>query len=225
MVYVPTDIPEAGQPGYQKAVEAALVDLLRAMNGRTLVPSRPIRSCRQTYRAISRPLEEATLSSSLQNLTAAPPGLGDVQEQERPRCLARARFGEGIDVAGEALSWSRDCAAAVLWFQAIRSFRARSETSTIRSPQYGGARSGVGVFRQGFGRLIRTKNDRGIVSCRQARAIEELRAIFYGMLPPGIEISGTAEKANPVCDKVDQWQRVETLACNVSSALTIYAPG
>src|SRR5207244_2985704 len=58
LVYIPNDIPEPGQQGYQKSVESALGDLLKATRGRALVLYTSHSQLQTTYRSIARKLEE-----------------------------------------------------------------------------------------------------------------------------------------------------------------------
>ena len=55
LVYVPNDIPEPGQQGYQKAIETALGDLLRAHRGAPSSSLLHTRSLQSTYRALRAP--------------------------------------------------------------------------------------------------------------------------------------------------------------------------
>ncbi|MDE3091912.1 MAG: hypothetical protein KGJ80_21275, partial [Chloroflexota bacterium] len=190
MVYVPTDIPEPGQPGYQKAVEASLVDLLRATQGRALILFTSHSQLQTTYRAITRRLEEEEIVVIAQNLDGSRRQvLETFKTQERTVLLGTKSFWEGIDVAGDALS----CLVIARLPFSVPSdpvFAARSETFDDSFAQYA-VPEAVLRFRQGFGRLIRTKNDRGIVVVLDKRVLSKnYGRIFVESLPPVSKYQG-----------------------------------
>ncbi len=190
MVYVPIDIPEPGQSGYQKAVEAVLIELFRATQGRALALFTSHSQLQTTYRAISRPLEEDDIIVIAQNLDGSRRQvLETFKTQERTVLLGTRSFWEGIDVAGEALS----CLVISRLPFSVPSdpiFAARSETFDDSFAQYA-VPEAVLRFRQGFGRLIRTKNDRGIVVVLDRRVLSKnYGRIFLESLPPVSKYQG-----------------------------------
>src|SRR5205807_2407981 len=52
LVYVPTDIPEPGTPGYQRHIEQAVIELCKASRGRALVLFTSHSALRATYKAV-----------------------------------------------------------------------------------------------------------------------------------------------------------------------------
>jgi ATP-dependent DNA helicase DinG len=162
LLYLPIDIPEPYQPYYQKTVEEALVDLCRATRGRTLVLFTSYSQLRNTSTAIARPLAEdeivvytqgdgSSRSQLLENFRTTP----------RAVLLGTRSFWEGIDVVGEALS----CLVIARLPFSVPSdpiFAARSETFDEPFGQYA-LPEAILRLRQGFGRLIRSKTDRGVV--------------------------------------------------------------
>lgn len=194
MVYVPTDIPEPGQSGYQKAVEGALIDLLSATRGRALVLFTSLSQLNTTYRAITRPLEEEEVIVIAQNLDGSRRQvLETFKTQERTALLGTRSFWEGVDVVGEALS----CLVITRLPFAVPSdpiFAARSETFEDSFAQYA-VPEAVLRFRQGFGRLIRSKNDRGIVVVLDRRVLSKnYGRIFIESLPPVSKYQGTLKQ-------------------------------
>lgn len=188
LVYVPPDMPEPGQQGYQKEVERTLVNLLRATQGRTLVLFTSHSQLQATYRAITRPLEEEGIIVIAQNLDGSRRQvLETFKTQERTVLLGTKSFWEGIDVAGEALS----CLVIARLPFSVPSdpvFAARSETFDDSFGQYA-VPEAVLRFRQGFGRLIRSKTDRGIVVVLDKRVLtKSYGRLFLDSLPP-VEVS------------------------------------
>jgi DNA polymerase-3 subunit epsilon/ATP-dependent DNA helicase DinG len=194
LVCVPTDIPEPGQPGYQKAVEGALIDLLCATRGRALVLFTSLSQLNTTYRAITRPLEEEEIVVIAQNLDGSRRQvLETFKTQERTALLGTRSFWEGVDVVGEALS----CLVIARLPFSVPSdpiFAARSETFDDSFAQYA-VPEAVLRFRQGFGRLIRSKNDRGVVVVLDRRVLSKnYGRIFIESLPPVSKYQGTLKQ-------------------------------
>ena len=162
LLYLPTDIPEPYQPYYQRTVEQALIDLCRATRGRTLVLFTSYSQLRNTSKAIARPLagDEIVVytqggGSSRKQL------LENFRTTPRAVLLGTRSFWEGIDVVGEALS----CLVIARMPFSVPSdpvFATRSETFDEPFSQYA-LPEAILRLRQGFGRLIRSKTDRGVV--------------------------------------------------------------
>lgn len=183
LVYVPNDMPEPGQQGYQKAIETGLMDLLRATRGRALVLFTSHSQLQSTYRALARPLEQDDVLVLAQGLDGSRRQVLDTfKTQERMALFGTKSFWEGIDVVGEALS----CLAITRLPFNVPSdpiFAARSETFDDPFAQYA-VPEAVLRFRQGFGRLIRSKTDRGVVVILDKRVLtKNYGRLFMESLP------------------------------------------
>lgn len=194
LLCVPTDLPEPGQPGYQKAVESLLVELLRATQGRALVLFTSLAQLNSTYRAITRPLEEDEIIVLAQNLDGSRRQvLETFKTQARTVLLGTRSFWEGVDVVGEALS----CLVITRLPFSVPSdpiFAARSETFDDPFNQYA-VPEAVLRFRQGFGRLIRSKTDRGVVVLLDRRILSKSYGrVFLESLPPVSKYQGSAQE-------------------------------
>src|SRR5205814_9255984 len=168
LVYIPADIPEPGMPGYQRHLEQALIELCKASQGRTLVLFTSHSAVRATYRAIQRSLDEAGIMVLGHNIDGSRKQLLErFKNNPRTVLLGTSSFWEGIDVVGDALSV---LAIAKLPF-AVPSdpvFAARSEGFEDPFNQYAVPQS-ILKFKQGFGRLIRSATDRGVVAILDRR--------------------------------------------------------
>lgn len=170
LLYIPTDIPEPGQPYHQKTVEKALVELCRATQGRTLVLFTSHSQLQATYRSIGRPLGEAGIAVLGQGLDGPRTQLLETLKRNEATVLLGTRsFWEGVDVVGPALSC---LVIARLPFDVPTDpvFAARSETFEEPFNEYAVPQA-VLRFRQGFGRLIRSKTDRGVVVLLDKRVL------------------------------------------------------
>ena len=172
LLYLPKDIPLPNQSEYQRALEVALVDLVRATRGRTLVLFTAYSHLRNTARAIQERLAQDEILVLEQGGGGSRAQLLErFKTGERCVLLGTRSFWEGIDVVGEKLS----CVAIVKLPFSVPDdpiFAARSETYEDGFNQYS-LPEAILRFRQGFGRLIRTRTDRGVVVCFDRRLLSK----------------------------------------------------
>jgi DNA polymerase-3 subunit epsilon/ATP-dependent DNA helicase DinG len=172
LVYVPTDMPEPGMAGYQRQLEQTLIDLCKASQGRALVLFTSHSAVRTTYRAIQRPLEDSGIMVLGHNIDGSRRQLLErFKSNPRTVLLGTSSFWEGIDVVGDALSV---LVIAKLPFSVPTDpvFAARSEGFEDPFLQYSVPQA-ILKFKQGFGRLIRSKSDRGVVAVLDRRVISK----------------------------------------------------
>lgn len=171
LLYLVNDIPEPSDVnGHQRAVEAGLVRLAKATGGRMLVLFTSYAQLRRTSQVIGPPLADAGISVYEQGDGASANTLLETfRETERAVLLGTRSFWEGVDVAGEALSV---LAIVKLPFDVPSDpiVAARSETFEDPFNEYS-LPEAILRFRQGFGRLIRTQTDRGVVAILDKRVI------------------------------------------------------
>jgi DNA polymerase-3 subunit epsilon/ATP-dependent DNA helicase DinG len=125
---------------------------------------------RQTYRAIQEPLEAQEIAVLGQGIDGSRRSLLErFKEFPRTVLLGTTSFWEGVDVVGDALSV---LVIAKLPFSVPTDpiFAARSECFADPFNEYGVPQS-ILRFKQGFGRLIRSKEDRGIVAVLDKRLL------------------------------------------------------
>jgi ATP-dependent DNA helicase DinG len=183
LLYLPTDIPEPNQAYYQKTVEKALVALCCATEGRTLVLFTSYYQLRSTVQSIARSLADAGIVVYHQGA-----GISRVQLLESFRTTPKAvlmgtrSFWEGVDVVGPALSV---LVIARLPFSVPDDpiFAARADQFDNPFAEYAIPET-ILRFRQGFGRLIRTKTDRGVVVVLDKRLLtKSYGPLFLNSLP------------------------------------------
>jgi DNA polymerase-3 subunit epsilon/ATP-dependent DNA helicase DinG len=183
LLYIPIDIPEPAQPNYQNVIARSMLDLCLATEGRALLLFTSHRQLRSTYYAIARPLEEANIAIYGQGLDGSRRQLLQrFRNTARSVLLGTRSFWEGIDVVGPALS----CLVISRLPFSVPSdpvFAARSRTFEDPFGQYA-VPEAVLRFRQGFGRLIRSCSDRGVVVVLDKRIISKRYGIaFLDSLP------------------------------------------
>jgi len=183
LVYLVNDVPEPGRPGYQRAVEQGMAALFRATQGRALALFTSYSQLRATLRAIRAPLTQAgiTVQAQGQGISRAQL-LQNFRTGQRQVLLGTRSFWEGVDVPGEALS----CLAIARLPFSVPSdpiFAARAETFEQPFFEYAVPET-ILRFLQGFGRLIRTRTDRGVVVVFDRRLLtKSYGPLFIESLP------------------------------------------
>ncbi len=162
LLFIPTDIPEPNTPGYQKAVDQAVLEAVRAARGRTLVLFTSHSQLQATARAVERPLAEEGIHILVQGEGGSRSQLLETFRTGESVALFGTRsFWEGVDVVGEALS----CLVITRLPFAVPTepvFQARAEGYDEPFTQYM-VPEAILRLRQGFGRLIRSRTDQGVV--------------------------------------------------------------
>jgi DNA polymerase-3 subunit epsilon/ATP-dependent DNA helicase DinG len=185
LLYLVSDIPEpnAGQ-AYQQMVEQGLIDLCTATEGRALVLFTSYTQLRKTSSAITEPLTAAGITVYDQgDGTSRQQLIEGLRETERAVLLGTRSFWEGVDVPGEALS-VLGITRLPFTVPSDPIFAARSETYQNSFGQYA-LPEAILRFRQGFGRLIRTGTDRGVVVIFDRRLLSKRYGqAFLDSLPP-----------------------------------------
>jgi DNA polymerase-3 subunit epsilon/ATP-dependent DNA helicase DinG len=172
LVLTPQDMPEPEWPGYLESLSQAIADLVRASQGRALVLFTSHSSLQATHRIVGEMLREEAIQvlgqgidGSARQLTRA------LQSTPNTVLFGTASFWEGVDIAGDALSLLM---VARLPFNVPSDpvFAARSALYDQPFEQYGLPQA-VLRFKQGFGRLIRSKTDRGVVVVLDRRIVSK----------------------------------------------------
>lgn len=184
LVYIPNDIPEPNdRHGYQRAVERGIIELAAALDGRVLVLFTSYAQLRQTSQAITARLALGNILVYDQSDGSSRQALLDgFKTTDKAVLLGTRSFWEGVDIVGDALS----ALVIVRLPFAVPTdpiFSARGETYTDTFSQYA-LPDAILRFRQGFGRLIRSSSDRGIVTIFDSRIItKSYGAQFLEALP------------------------------------------
>ncbi len=197
LIYLPTDMPEPNQPGYQKALDQAIIDLSIAADGRTLVLFTSTSALRATYKAIQHKLESQGIMVLGHNVDGGNRRqlLDRFKGNPRSVLLGTNSFWEGVDVVGDNLS--------VLVIAKLPFSVPNDPIVAARSEQFDDAFNNYSVpqavlkLKQGFGRLIRSRTDRGVVALLDRRLMTKgYGATFLNSLPPAkVEHGLTANMA------------------------------
>lgn len=184
MVYVVTDIPEpSNYNGHQRAVEMAISEVAKASGGRMLALFTSYAQLQRTSDRIQPILAQHDIQVYEQGEGASANMLLETfRETERAVLLGTRSFWEGVDVPGEALSV---LVIVKLPFDVPSDPIIAARSETFEDPFYQYALpEAILRFRQGFGRLIRTQTDRGIVIVLDKRVLtKQYGRLFLESLP------------------------------------------
>ena len=161
LVCVPQDMPEPNSWAYQGALEQAVVDAADAAEGRTMALFTSHASLQATAKAIRSQLQAKGIRVMAQGLDGSPAQLlRRFLDDPKAVLLGTSSFWEGVDLAGDVL---KVLLVSRLPFSVPTDpvFAARSELYESSFNQYAVPQA-ILRLRQGFGRLIRTKTDRGV---------------------------------------------------------------
>jgi DNA polymerase-3 subunit epsilon/ATP-dependent DNA helicase DinG len=190
LIYLPGDIPEPDKPGYQQGVEQTLIELCQATQGHTLVLFTSHTALRTTYAAIQVPLGKQGILVLGQGIDGGPKRLlNTFRINPKTVLLGAASLWEGIDVVGEALS--------VLVMVRLPFGVPTDPISSARAELFEDSFNQYTLpqailrFKQGFGRLIRSRQDRGVLVILDRRVqTKPYGKAFLGSLPPCTVRSG-----------------------------------
>lgn len=183
LLYIANDMPEPNIQGYQQAMDRGLISLAKSSGGRMLVLFTSYAALRKTALAITGPLAREDIFVFEQGEGASPNALLEsFKSTERAVLLGTRSFWEGVDVPGAALSV---VVITKLPFDVPTDpiIAARSELYEDPFNEYYLPIS-ILKFRQGFGRLIRTASDRGVVAILDKRVLtKQYGRLFLESLP------------------------------------------
>ncbi len=178
LLAIPDDIPEPGNVGYAEAISELIRDAVKASKGNALILFTSYTLLETVYRKIHEELEDEGILALKQGAFPRAKLLDKFRIEDNSVLFATDSFWEGVDVPGDALK---------LVIITRLPFRVPTEPIIEARVEYmenQGLNSfmdysvpvAVLKFKQGFGRLIRTKTDKGVVLVLDKRLISK----FYG---------------------------------------------
>ncbi|MEO2150169.1 MAG: helicase C-terminal domain-containing protein [bacterium] len=191
---LPGDIPDPGRAGYDQKIAEMVLDTARAADGRTFVLFTSHQALRRTAEMVRSGLQALGMPLLVQGEAPRSELLRRFVDSGHAVLFGNQSYWEGIDVPGAALS----CVIiARLPFRIpnhpLEQGRAEELEARGKSPfaHLALPRAVLGL-RQGFGRLIRTLDDRGVVVIGDARIVNKpYGKRFLASLPDCRRIVGT----------------------------------
>jgi ATP-dependent DNA helicase DinG len=187
MLGIVTDLPDPGAPGFQEASVACMREAIRCSGGHAFILFTSFFALDQAYRQLHAELRRDGLTPLRQGETGRTQLLERFRSEPSSVLFATDSFWEGVDVAGEALQ------CVIL---PKLPFRVPTEPILEARAEAIEAAGGnafmdyalpqaVIKFRQGFGRLIRRRSDRGVVLVLDRRIVtKHYGRVFLKSLPP-----------------------------------------
>lgn len=186
-------VPDPSDRGYLEGVAKAVVELTVASGGRALALFTSNAALRRVADLVRPELEAHGIIALAQGVDGSPKQLTEqLRNNHRTLILGTASFWEGVDIRGEALSM---LIITRLPFGVPTDpvFKARSEQYADPFGEYS-LPAAILKFRQGFGRLIRDREDRGVVALLDRRIWEKRYGkAFIDSLPPCTKLKAPAD--------------------------------
>lgn len=207
---IPTDSPDPKEPGYLDALARMVVEAARARSGRTLVLLTSYRAVEGLAWRIRDELAQDQVRVMAQNIDGPARRLvSEFRQNPRAVLMGTLTYWEGVDIPGDDLEV---VVMGRLPFRAPGDPLEEAKLERIRqhgqSPFY--RRSlpeAVLRFQQGFGRLIRTKTDRGVVIVFDPRVQPgrtRYAGIFLGSLAEVPRVVGSRDR---LLETIDEFWR------------------
>ncbi len=203
-----TDVPLVGTVSefdYLDHIAETVISLTAAAKGRTLVLFTSHMHLREVYRRVEKPLMEKGINVLAHEISGTRSTiLKKMREDSRTVILGANSFWEGIDIAGENLSlliivrlpfWPPDIPTIAAKSDLLKAEN-RNAFAELSLPQ------AIIRFKQGFGRLLRKENDRGIVCVLDKRIYEKrYGSDFVDSLPVPTLYHGTVEEISRLIEE------------------------
>jgi ATP-dependent DNA helicase DinG len=184
LLYLPKTLPDPNEPNFVNRAAEEILAILMQTKGRAFVLFTSIKNMEETYRLL-RP--RLPFTCFLQGERPKSVLIQEFKEDVHSVLFATASFWEGVDVKGEALSCVIIDRLPFSWpNDPIMEARLEKIASAGKSPfweyQVPGA---IILLKQGLGRLVRTRQDRGLLAILDPRLwTKNYGRAFIESLPP-----------------------------------------
>lgn len=207
---VPNDFPDIKQGNMDDYIYAtceAIISLAEITNGRMLVLFTSYDMLRKSHSVLKEAMDLTRFVMIAQGISSGSRSRlkKNFINYEQAILLGTSSFWEGVDIPGEDLS----CLVIVrLPFQPPNHPIYEAKSSALKSEGKNAFMklslpNAVIRFKQGFGRLIRSSNDRGIVFVCDARLMKARYGKYFTESIPSVPI--TIDRTNTLMEKAEEW--------------------
>ena len=197
LLAIPTDLPAPGAPGFNEAVRDAVEKAVVSSGGRSFVLFTSYALLRQVHDELAPVLEARKIRCLRQGQENRHRLLKRFAEDETSTLFGTDSFWEGVDVPGRSLE---QVVISRLPFRVPTEPVLEARAQAIE--QRGGdafmeyaVPQAVIRFKQGFGRLIRHRDDRGVVLILDTRVVKKgYGRMFLRSLPPARQVQGQSDQ-------------------------------
>jgi len=197
LLAIPNDMPYPAHPDFTKEAAERILDAVRISYGNAFILFTSYSMMLKCHALLKNRLKEERFSCFVQGEMGRRQLLKQFQNSRRSLLFGTASFWEGIDVVGEAL---RLVILVKLPFRVPTEPIVEARCEALRKE--GGEPffeyqlpAAIVKFKQGFGRLIRKKRDRGCILCLDPRLITKpYGKQFLASLPPCGRVLGSREE-------------------------------
>ncbi|OEH84822.1 hypothetical protein BHU72_08300 [Desulfuribacillus stibiiarsenatis] len=209
ILYIPSDLPSLKmEDEFCQYVSQSLAEVIQANHGRALILFTSNKMLSTVYYQLKDLLSETTIKLLGQNIDSKNRSqlINSFQEIDHAVLLGANSFWEGIDIPGDNLT----CVCIIklpFWPPNLPVIEARTELLEKQKKnsfmEYS-VPEAIIRFKQGFGRLIRSKSDKGIVIIYDRRIIDSnYGKYFIQSLPqPRIKIA----PQNDIIQEIHEWK-------------------
>jgi len=215
LLSIASDLPDpsvAPEFLFSDGVAHALIKLIAASKGRTLVLFTSHHQLKQVFEKIKGPLRQEGITVYAHGLTGSRTKvLESFKTRENSVILGANSFWEGIDVVGEALT-SVIIVKLPFWPPTLPTVSARLDR--YRALHINGFRryslpQAIIRFKQGFGRLIRSHSDFGVISVLDRRLYEKKYGETFLKSLPKVKI--TVDNTDELAKIIKEWMHTKGL--------------
>ena len=183
LLYVPQHLPDPRSPAFTKEAADVVTELLKLSRGRAFVLFTSYQQMRVIYDRVSLDIEYPTL---LQGTGPRSALLGEFRSTPNCVLFATSSFWQGVDVPGEQLSCVIiDRLPFAVPSDPIVNARVQKLRNEGGNPFYDYQVPQAAIaLKQGFGRLIRSRSDRGVLALLDNRVTKQRYGqVFFDSLP------------------------------------------
>jgi len=192
-LYLPRDLPIPSDPGFGDAANTRIAELIGITGGRALVLYTSHRALRLGQERLSKTIDYPLLVQG-----QAPPNTLVTRFRERPSVLlATGTFWEGLDIPGDALSLviMDKVPFASPGDPPVRARLQALEEAGLDPFAAFQVPAAALALKQGFGRLIRRRSDRGIAAILDVRLLsKQYGRVLLDALPSELPRTASLER-------------------------------